>query len=241
MLAKSFKQISRDTLFRLTEACVELHTNTIPVKPQGLGGYNYFITVIDAATMYTWVMFMVQKLEAAQKLQEFVRWMEKPSGRSVKMIMRDGGKEYSPAEEKLFACEKSMHICETTPRTLEQNGKAEVTGRYILKMARAARINASLPEFLWPLAVKHAVEVQNLTSKRKLAWKSPHEVFGWALGLLEKSVIPDTKHIRIFRCDAYVRIPEQDPDFIKARKTRERSRKGAFVGSEGIHSHILVV
>ena len=140
MLAKFFKQISRDTPFRSMEACAELHTDTIPVKLQGLGEFNYFITVIDAPTIYTWVMFMDQKSEAVQKLQEFVCWMEKQSGKSVKMIMRDGGKEYSPAEEKLFARKKGMHIRETTPRTPEQNGKAEVTGRYILEMARAARI-----------------------------------------------------------------------------------------------------
>jgi hypothetical protein len=61
-----------------------------------------------------------------------------------------------------------MTIRETTPRTPEQNGKAEVTGRYILEMARAARINAGLPEILWPQAVTHAVEVRNLIPKRKL-------------------------------------------------------------------------
>ena len=66
-------------------------------------------------------------------------------------------------------------------------------------------------------------------------------MFGRALGLPDKSVIPDIKHIRVFGCEAYVRIPEEDPDFVKARKTRVRSRKGAFVGTEGIHGHIFVV
>ena len=240
-LAKSYKQISRDTPFRSVEACAELHTDTIPVKPQGLGGFNHFMTIIDSATMYTWVVFLVQKSEAGQKLQDFIRWLEKQSGRSVKMIMRDGGREYSPTEEKLFARETGIDVRESAPRTPEQNGKAEVTGRYILEMARAARINAGLPEFLWPQAITHAVEVRNLTPKRKLAWKSPYEVFGRALGLPDKSVIPDIKHIRVFGCEAYVRIPEEDPDFIKARKTRERSHKGAFVGTEGTHGHIFVV
>jgi hypothetical protein len=128
MLAKSFKQISRDTPFRSTEACAELHTDTIPIKPQGLGGFNYFMTIIDAATMHTWVIFLVQKSEAGPKLHEFIRWLEKQSGKSVKTIMRDGGGEYSPVEEKLFAREMDMTICETEPRTPEQNGKAEVTG-----------------------------------------------------------------------------------------------------------------
>src|SRR5580692_3933141 len=82
-LAKSYKQISRDTSFRSVEACAELHTDMIPVKPQGLGGFNHFMTIIDSATMYMWVVFLVQKSEASQKLQDFIHWLEKQSGWSV--------------------------------------------------------------------------------------------------------------------------------------------------------------
>ena len=195
MLAKPYKQISRDTPFRSTEVCAELHTDTIPVKPQGLGGFNHFMTIIDAATMYTWVVFLVYKGEAGQKLHDFVRWLEKQSGKSVKVIMRDGGKEYSPTEQITFAKEKGIDFRESAPRTPEQNGMAEVTGRYILEMARAARINAGLPEFLWPQAVRHTVNVRNLIPKRKLAWKSPHELLGRALDLPDRSIIPDTSHL----------------------------------------------
>jgi hypothetical protein len=85
------------------------------------------------------------------------------------------------------------------------------------------------------------VNVRNLTPKRKLAWKSPHEQLARALDLPDRSITPDTSHLRIFGCDAYVRIPEEDPEFIKARKTKERARKGAFVGTEGQHGHIFIV
>jgi hypothetical protein len=105
-------------------------------------------------------------------------------------------------------------------RTPEQNRKAEVTEYYILKMAWAARIKAGLPEFLWPQAITHTVEVWNLIPKRKLAWKSSHEVFERTLDLLDKFVISDIKHICIFGCEAYIRISKKDPDFIKARKTK---------------------
>jgi hypothetical protein len=211
------------------------------MKPQGLGGFNYFMTVIDAATMYTWVISLVQKGEAGQRLHDFVRWLEKQSGKSVQSIMRDGGKEYSPAEQIKFAKEKGIDVRESAPRTPEQNGKAEVTGRYILEMARTARINAGLPEFLWPQAIRLTVNVRNLTPKRKLDWKSPHEQLARALDLPDKSIIPDPSHLWIFGCDVYVRIPEEDPEFIKARKTKERARKGAFVGTEGQRGHIFVI
>jgi transposase InsO family protein len=109
--------------------------------------------------------------------------------------MRDGGKEYSPTESKRFAKEFGIDVCESATRTPEQNGKAEVFGRYIVEMARAARIEAGLPEFLWPQAVKHAVDVRNLSPKRQLDWKTPHKNFGRALNLPERSVIPYTSHL----------------------------------------------
>ena len=151
------------------------------MEPQGLGGFNYCMTIIDAATMYTWVIILVLKGDAGQKLHEFIRWLQNQSGRSVKVIMRDGGKEYSPTESKRFAKKIGIDVRESAPRTSEQNGKAEVFGRHIVEMARAARIDAGLPETLWPQAVKHAVDVRNLSPKRQLEWKSPHEKLGRAL------------------------------------------------------------
>jgi hypothetical protein len=64
---------------------------------------------------------------------------------------------------------------------------------------------------------------------------------GQALNLTERSVNPYTSHLRIFGCEAYVRIPEEDSEYIKARKTKERSRVGAFVGTEGLRGHIYVI
>jgi hypothetical protein len=80
------------------------------LKPQGIGGFNYTMTVIDTATMYTWVVYLVQKSDAGSKLYEFIRWLEKQSGKSVKTVIRDSGKEYLPNEAVQFAKEKDIVI-----------------------------------------------------------------------------------------------------------------------------------
>jgi hypothetical protein len=46
------------------------------MKPQGIGGFNYFMTIIDSTTMYTWVISLIGKGEAGPKLHEFIRWLE---------------------------------------------------------------------------------------------------------------------------------------------------------------------
>jgi transposase InsO family protein len=94
------------------------------------------------------VALLNQKADAGQRLHEFIRWQENQSGKSLKVIVRDGGKEYAPAKEKRFARLKGIDIRESAPRTPEQNGKAEIVGRHIVETARATRINAGLPEFL---------------------------------------------------------------------------------------------
>jgi hypothetical protein len=66
-------------------------------------------------------------------------------------------------------------------------------------------------------------------------------MLGRAVNLPERSILPYTKHLRTFGCEAYVRIPEKDPEFVKARKTKERAREGIFVGTEGLQGHIYVV
>ena len=66
-------------------------------------------------------------------------------------------------------------------------------------------------------------------------------MLGQALNLPERSIQPYTKHLRAFGCEAYVRIPEEDAEFVKARKLKERSRKGYFVGTEGLRGHVYLV
>jgi IS30 family transposase len=148
------------------------------MKPSGFGGFNYFMMVVDSVSMYVWIIFLVQKNEAGPKLKNFIVWLQNQFGKTVKTIVRDGGKEYIPNEEKIFAKQFGIVIRESAPRTPEQNGKAEVVDRHIIKKARSIRINAVLPENLWPLAVKHTVDVANLLPKKQLGWKTPHEILG---------------------------------------------------------------
>ena len=109
-LAKAPKQISWETPTRSKEACADLNVDVFPHKPQGIGGFNYFMPIRDTAMMYGWVILLVQKNEAGPKLQNFIIWLEKQSGRSVKVIIKDGGKEFIPTLIKQFATQKGIAI-----------------------------------------------------------------------------------------------------------------------------------
>ena len=137
-LAKAPKQISWETPTRSKEACAELNVDIFPHKPQGIGGFNYFMLIRDTVTMYGWLILLVRKNEAGRKLQNFIVWREKQPGRSVKVIITDGGKEFIPTLIKQFAAQKGIAIQESAPRTSEQNGKSEVYGKHLMDMSRSA-------------------------------------------------------------------------------------------------------
>ena len=54
------------------------------------------------------------------------------------------------------------------PYTLVQNSLAECSGRVIVTCAHAMRINAKLPENLWPEPIMAAVYLMNLTPIKQL-------------------------------------------------------------------------
>lgn len=55
----------------------------------------------------------------------------------------------------------------------EQNGKAEVAGLVLLTMAKTLRIEARLPEDLWPEFLRTATCLANDTPTKSSGWKTP--------------------------------------------------------------------
>src|SRR5207253_2283515 len=79
---------------------------------------------------------------------------------------------------------------------------AERSGATLIRRARAIRIDAKLPENLWPEAFITAGYLTNRTPSKQLDWKTPFEI-------LERALNPDTPkqpniaHLRVYGCRAY--------------------------------------
>ena len=66
---------------------------------------RYFILFIDDLTRMTWVYFVRQKSEVFVIFKKFKAFVEKQSGRSLKVLRSDRGKEYTSNEFDKF-CEE---------------------------------------------------------------------------------------------------------------------------------------
>ena len=88
----------------------------------------------------------------------------------------------------------------SVPHMHQQNGRAERLNRTLIEKAQALRFEACLPQSYWEFSVEFAIHVYNRTPVKRIAWRTPYEVLN--------GKIPDISHWRVFRCGAYVYIPD---------------------------------
>jgi hypothetical protein len=108
-------------------------------------------------------------------------------------------------------------VTRTPVHTPQRNGIAERKNRTVTEMARALLLHANLSlAKYWRYAIETAVIIHNRCTIVGKLGKTMHELYtGHA---------PDLSHMRVFGCDAFVRIPNPQS------KLAPRSEKGVFVG-----------
>jgi len=137
----------------------------------------------------------------------------------VKRFRSDGGGEDN--SKKLAEYQKSEGILKetTTPYTLQFNGVVERVNRTIMERVRCMLDDAELSKKYWAFAVSVAVYLKNRTPTRSVVGMTPYEA--WHGSRKKQSM----KNLRVFRCLAFVNVPEE-----KLKKLDYRATPGIFVG-----------
>lgn len=197
----------------------------------GLGGFKYALSFIDEFSGYQWQIPLKDKTAQAilsefRKIDSFIEVQFK---RRIRVLHSDNGGEY--ANNSMDSYLKSRGIAHHTiaPHRHEMNGLAERANRSSADCVRAMLDDSKKPKNLWPLALTYYADVRNFSTNSALdPGQTPHEmVYGRK---------PDVSHLRVFGCEAYVRVP---PDTRK--KLDAKSIKGTFVGlSLNSSYHILL-
>lgn len=143
--------------------------------------------------------------------------MENLTGKKIKVLCLDNGREYVDNDFTDFCAKESIRSEWTTPYNQKQNGVAESKNKTIVEATRAMMYDQDMPKFLWAEACNITVYVQNMT---------PHQALGKIM--LEKVFIgktPEVSHFRIFGSLAYRRILEEN-----RKKLDQIAEKGYLVG-----------
>ena len=190
-----------------TTSCLELvHSDVCgPFQTNSLGGSKYFVTFIDDYTRRIFVYFIKAKSEVFQCFKKFKQHVEKQSGRSVKALRSDNGREYVNGEFNEFLVKNGIARQLTVPYSPQQNGVAERANRTLVEMARSMLVESKMSQNLWAEAVNTAVYIRNRCTTKICGDKTPYEMwFGRK---------PTVQHFKVFGSTAVALNKAGTPKF----------------------------
>ncbi|CAI7805258.1 unnamed protein product [Closterium sp. NIES-53] len=128
----------------------------------GAAGAKYFLTIVDVYTRMTWVYVLSKKSDVAETVKtDWLPMVERQQDRLVKAIRTDRRGEFLSQEFSLWLKKNGIRHSLTMPYSPAMNGIAERANRTITETARGLLIEAGLPEYFWPDAVRSACVAKN--------------------------------------------------------------------------------
>ncbi|CAI7878083.1 unnamed protein product [Closterium sp. NIES-54] len=168
----------------------------------GAAGAEYFLTIVDVYTRMTWVYVLSKKSDVAETVKtDWLPMVERQQDRLVKAIRTDRGGEFLRKEFGLWLIENGIRHSLTMPYSPAMNGIAERANRTITETARGLLIEAGLPDYFWPDAVRSACVAKNrdLTHVGADKWVPYVEWIGRK---------PKVDMLRVFGCMCMALVPK---------------------------------
>jgi len=142
------------------------------------------------------VRFLHNKSGAIQAFKKFKALVERQTGRKIKSLQSDNGREFCNDDFDKFLREKGITRRLTTPYTPQSNGIAERKNRTLMEMARCMMMQSKLPVSFWAEAVATPNYIRNRCITNVLKEKTPFEMW--------HGKCPDVSHLWTFGETAYM-------------------------------------
>ncbi|CAI7772250.1 unnamed protein product [Closterium sp. NIES-53] len=172
-----------------------------PLKLGGAGA-EYFLTIVDVYTRMTWVYVLSKKSDVAETVKtDWLPMVERQQDRLVKSIHTDRWGEFLSKEFGLRLKKNGIRHSLTMPYSPAMNGIAERANRTITETTCGLLIEAGLPDYFWPDAVRSACVAKNraLTHVGADKWVPCVEWIGRK---------PKVDMLRVFRCMCMALVPK---------------------------------
>ncbi|KMQ87616.1 retrovirus-related pol polyprotein from transposon tnt 1-94 [Lasius niger] len=203
---------------RQTELLEIIRTDVCgPMRVESIGKSKYFITFIDDHSRWCVVRMLKRKNETFEVFKHFKATVENQTGRRIRYLQSDNGKEYVNSKFDAFLRKNEIKRRLTVTLTPEQNGVAERKNQTLVEMARCLMIQSGLPLSFWGEAINTANYIRNRCPTSSLNGKTPYKK--WT------GNVPDVGYFQKFGCLVY--SLDREPN---KGKFQSRSRKGIFMG-----------
>ncbi|CAI7812226.1 unnamed protein product, partial [Closterium sp. NIES-54] len=168
----------------------------------GAAGEEYFLTIVDVYSRMTRVYVLSKKSDVTETVKtDWLPMVERQQDRLVKAIRTDRGGEFLSKEFSLWLKKNGIRHSLSIPYSPAMNGIAERANRTITETARGLLIEAGLPDYFWPDAVRSACVAKNraLTYVRADKWVPYVEWIGRK---------PKVDMLRVFGCMSMALVPK---------------------------------
>ncbi|CAI7754834.1 unnamed protein product [Closterium sp. NIES-54] len=168
----------------------------------GAAGAEYFLTIVDVYTRMTWVYVLFKTSDVAETVKtDWLPMVERQQDWFVKAIRTDRGKEFLSKDFSLWLKKNDIRHSLTMPSSPATNSIAERANRTITETARGLLIEAGLPDYFWPDAVRSACVAKNraLTHVGADKWVPYVEWIGRK---------PKVDMLRVFGCMCMALVPK---------------------------------
>jgi hypothetical protein len=216
-------QISRHRRERVTRPFERVHFD-IMQSTKAYNGDRWASHFLCEATQVQHGFTHREKLQIRQSVMYYAAYVERQYDVKVLTFHTDGEKSMEEREIGIWILSSGFNYETSAPYTSEQNGLAERSGGVIMRRSRALRVEARLPEDLWPELFFHSIKIGNLTPTEQLGWLTPIEKLNQLLG--KENPKPSGSNLYIIGSRVYVKIN----NIPKTRKLAPRALIGYLVG-----------
>ncbi|CAI7847174.1 unnamed protein product [Closterium sp. NIES-54] len=153
----------------------EVVMDVVGLQKLRAAGSKYFLTIVDVYTRMTWVYVLSKKSDVAETVKtDWLPMVERQQDRLVKAIRTDRGGEFLSKEFSLWLKKNGIRHSLTMPYSPAMNGIAERANRAITETARGLPIEAGLPDYSWPDAVR-STDCKFMENLMYTDWKAENE------------------------------------------------------------------
>ena len=150
---------------------------SVPIPITSMNGSWYVLTFIDYFSRYTWVFFIKKKSKVLEKFIELKALIENASGKKIKNLRSDNGREYISNELLHICYEIGIQIQHLVPYTPQQNNVAERNNRSLKEMTTCMLEAKKLDANLWDESMNSSVYIHNIFPHSSIKWNTPFESY----------------------------------------------------------------
>jgi hypothetical protein len=202
-----------------------IHSDLKSFEVESYHKFKYAIVYYNDFTSMAWVVCLRPKDQAFSATKQFVSYIRTQYNALKKDWRSDAGGEFTSRAFRDYLKHNGIHIHQSAPYAHQQNSHAKQLIWTLMDKAQAMHLHACLPGSYWDFAFLHATQVYNMTPMNRLNWRTPLELL--------KGEKPSVSHLRVFRCGAYVHIP----DYIRKGKLQPKSQLMVYLGISARSEH----